>query len=204
MEELRVGLLGFEREAEAVKDAVVLREREVGEMVAEKRFVRKEMEKARALLEWENRVALLESRLKLVADNESQQFFKNETADNDIDGVGGIAGSDEDEDEDDEDEDGDDDALNGGSAISITRLRRSVQDFTLLQRLAKSIGTTQPFIVAQQPRVSRIRSTLLLDVGHSMRQATTNAKLKIGIMAMYVDLDAGREAMEALRESKGC
>ena len=65
MEEVRLGLLGFQREVKGVRGKVLKREKEVAQWLAERKRVRRQIALWRGLLEWEERLGRLEARLML-------------------------------------------------------------------------------------------------------------------------------------------
>ena len=73
IEEVRVGLLGFKRDVEGLKEKVKSRRLEVGNLVDERRRIRKEVQLGRSLLEVDQRLEELEERL-MVASNGATGF----------------------------------------------------------------------------------------------------------------------------------
>ncbi|KAL9056199.1 MAG: hypothetical protein Q9162_003078 [Coniocarpon cinnabarinum] len=149
VEEIRLGVWGVRRDVEAVQKMVAERERAVEGLVRERRGVKREMQKARELLKWEEGISRLEGKL------EKKQL--------------GGEGDDDESDwstsaEEDEDEDSD--------AIDAARLKRRVRDVLHLQRSAERLGHEHPFAKAQWSRLLKVRQTVVLDV----RQALSNAR----------------------------
>ena len=64
VEELRVGVMGVRREVEQARNTLAEREQEVGRALEERKAVSREIETARRLLAWEDRINRLEARLE--------------------------------------------------------------------------------------------------------------------------------------------
>ena len=65
MQEVRAGLMGFQREVEAVRDVLVQKETEIRVLLGERREVRDKMELGRALVDWEDRIHMLQEKLSI-------------------------------------------------------------------------------------------------------------------------------------------
>ena len=76
----------------------------------------------------------------------------------------------------------------------------------VVRQMIEHIGPQHPFLVKQEERLVRIRNTLILDLGTALKDAKAiGAKGKtklLRIVALYGELDEGKVAIEALRESK--
>ncbi|KAH7054222.1 oligomeric golgi complex component, COG2-domain-containing protein [Macrophomina phaseolina] len=185
VEEVRVGLLGMQKAVGEVRGQVAGREQEVRGLLAERERVRRERGVAHALLEVERRVGELEAGL-----------VENGTE------AGSVESSDEDEDEEDEDSEDEDEGDTGGS-ISLARLRRLARQYLGVRQIVRKIGVEHPFLVAQEPRLTKIRNTLLLDLGAALKQAKAagpqgkNRVLKV--MSIYAEMDEGMEAVKVLK-----
>ena len=196
VENVRLGVLGFQRVVEGVKDVVAEREREVRTLLEERRGARKDMLVGRKLLEVDERLGELEARLMIEP---------------------GVNGNAADEDDDDEDDDDDDDDYDNGNGLNdenntpearaanavVGRLRRHAQSYLLLQHLVGQVGPQHPFITAQEPRTMRIRNTLLLDLRAALRQAkkegTSAGTRTLRLVAVYRALGEGEELVNALK-----
>lgn len=186
VEEVRVGLLGFRKEVETVREKVAEREGEVGEALEERREVRRKIMLGRRLVEFESRLRGLEEGLvvgsagKLCAEDDS---------------------SEEEDDDDEEDQ---------GFGVSIGKLSRHAQQWTLIQEIEKSldkvVGETHPFIAAQAPRMMKVRSTLLLDLSTALKQARGAGTDGVGrvmkLMIVYADMGESAEAVKVLKATK--
>ena len=147
VEELRVGVMGVRREVENVQRVVKVKEEDVGRLLTERKGLRAEIEKARGLVRWEEDVSRLEGKLERAQ-------------------AGGAERSEEDwssEADEDEEEEG---------VVELAGLKRRVRDVVALQRTAeKSAGRQHPFVVAQWPRVVRLKNTIVLDVREALKKA---------------------------------
>ena len=139
VEEVRVGLLGFESGVEEVRGRARAEAERVKTGMEGVREVRREMRVGRALLEWEERVSGLEKDLGLRP----------------REGEGGTwtESSDEDEDE----------------VVGRASLRRKVECFSMSKLLAERVGKQHPFLMAEQARAKNVKDRLLLDVDAEIR-----------------------------------
>lgn len=179
VEEVRVGVLGFRREVEGIRDKVRERAGEVKELLDERKEVRSDVGLGRRLLDVSAKLAELEGRLG-VDDAEEYDL--------------------EDEDEDEEDEvDGDDE---DGMGVTVNRLRKHALLFLLCQRAMDRIGQ-HSFLTAQKGRIDKIKSTLMLDLNAALRQAKAKGKDGSGsllkIVSMYRELGETNEALKILK-----
>jgi hypothetical protein len=186
VEEVRVGLLGFRKEVDGLMKVVDQREQEVGGLLEERRDVRSKIELGRRLVDFDARLRELEEDLDI---NPTEK----EANSNGVDDVS---------DSEDEDEDEEDDASYG---VSITKLRRNVVQYRLIQELEKSLGD-HPFVAAQAVRVTKVRSTLLLDLSTALKQAknagSTGAGRMMKVMKIYADMEESAEAVKVLKSLK--
>jgi hypothetical protein len=185
VEEVRVGLLGFRKEIDGLNKVVEEREQEVGELLEERRDVREKIEFGRHLMDYDARLKELEEDLDI------NVTVKEANRDDDV------SDSEEDEDEDDED-----DASYG---VSVAKVGRNVMQYKLIQELEKSIGE-HPFIAAQAARMTKVRSTLLLDLSTALQQAKSAGWSGSGrlmrIMKIYADMEESAEAVKVLKSLK--
>ncbi|KAF4313323.1 putative conserved oligomeric Golgi complex subunit 2 [Botryosphaeria dothidea] len=195
VEEVRVGLLGMRKAVEDVRGHVVGREEEVRGLLAERERVRRGRGVARALLEVERRVGELEAGL-VVGQGGGSPAKKGTDA-------GSVESSDEEEEEEEEEDSDDDDEEDSGSSVSLPRLRRLARQYLGVRQISQKIGTEHPFLVAQEPRLTKVRNTLLLDLGAELKQAKAagprgkNRVLKV--MSIYAEMDEGMEAVKVLK-----
>lgn len=177
---MRVGLLGFGKEVEVLRGRVQEREEEVAGLVRERREVRGRIEVGRRLVEFDERLRECEEGLVGVRE-------------------GGGVESDSSEDED-EDEDGD-----AQFGTPVARLRRNVVQYRLVSDITTGLED-HPFVVAQSPRVAKVRSTLLLDLSTALQQARRAGSAASGrvmqILKIYADMEESGEAVKVLKTLK--
>jgi hypothetical protein len=186
VEEVRVGLLGFRKEVDGLMKVVDQREQEVGSLLEERRDVRSKIQLGRRLVDYDARLRELEEDLDInVADKEANNNVVDDVSDSE-----------------DEDEDEEDDASYG---VSITKLRRNVIQYTLVQELEKNLGA-HPFVAAQAVRVTKVRSTLLLDLSTALKQSksagSTGAGRMMKVMKLYAEMEESAEAVKVLKSLK--
>ena len=188
VEDVRVGLLGFKRGVEDVRGLVRERKVEVEGLLGEKRGVEREIAVGRGLLEVDARLEELEDRLMVTSLGRAANGHDDEVW------------SESEEEEDDEE------GLEFEGGTSTRKLQRLVADYRQVEQLSTSIGKSHPFIAAQEPRMSKVRNTILLDLSTALKQA---AGLKEGgkprlikILSIYRDLSAGEEAIKILKDLK--
>ncbi|OCL02183.1 hypothetical protein AOQ84DRAFT_424177 [Glonium stellatum] len=184
VEEVRVGLLGFKKEIEGVRKSVLGKEEEVQKLVEERINIRKQIAFGRQLLDAESRLSLLEERLMVESAGKS----------------GAAANGDAIELSDSETSDEDDET---GQFMSISKLRKHVHQYLLIRKLSEGIGTDHPFLVSQEPRLIKVRNTLLLDLSTALKQAKgageTGLDRIMKIMGIYRDMDEATEAIKVLK-----
>ncbi|KAF2865843.1 oligomeric golgi complex component, COG2-domain-containing protein [Massariosphaeria phaeospora] len=182
VEEVRVGLLGFRKEVESVRTKVVEREEEVRQAVDERVEIRKKIAVGRALVDYDARLKVLEEQLVI------------ETAGKDA-ADDGVEDSDSEEDSDEEE--------GGPYGVSISRLRKHVLQYRLVQEVEKGLGQ-HPFITAQAPRSMKVRNTLLLDLSTALQQAKSAGAFGydrvMKVMKIYADMDESAEVVKVLKE----
>ncbi|KAF2496930.1 hypothetical protein BU16DRAFT_525995 [Lophium mytilinum] len=189
VEEVRVGLLGFRKEVEAVRKKILEKEAEVADLVDDKVDIRKQIAVGRALLDVEARLSALEERLMVESAGKSGPSTNGEDA-IDID-------SEDTSDEEDEE----------GQSVSIAKLQKHVHQYRLIQKLSERIGSEHPFLAGQEPRVVKVRNTLLLDLSNALKQAkaagSDGVDRVMKIMGVYRDMDEAAEAVTVLKSLKG-
>ncbi|KAK0287330.1 hypothetical protein LTR35_002825 [Friedmanniomyces endolithicus] len=178
VEGVRVGALGFKRELEGIGGWINERLSEVDGLISEKRDVRREIGVGRGVLEVHERIGELEESL-------------------------GIADTDEDAEEDDiDDDDGEvEGAADNTSSPAARRLQRHARQYILLTRMIDRIGSSHPFLQAQQTRMIAIRKTLLLDLAAALRQAKSAQEPDaiLSIVRLFGDLGAEKESVRVLK-----
>lgn len=190
VEDVRVGLLSFKRGVEDVRGKVRERKLEVEGLLGEKKSVSKDIALGRKLLEVDSRLEELEDRLMVASLGRSPNGLEDSWSE------------DEDEDED-EDELAIDGLVNG---TSTRKLQRLVLDYRNIEHLSTTVGLDHPFIAAQQPRLLRLKNTIILDLNtalkHAMSLKEEGRPRLVKIMGIYRDLGAGDEAVKILRGVK--
>ncbi|KAI9654830.1 MAG: hypothetical protein M1821_005824 [Bathelium mastoideum] len=185
VEEVRVGLMGFQREIEAVRKHVVERSKEVDHLVQERAEVRAQVVVGRQLLEFESRTAELEEKLMVASTHKAAtDIYGNNTA------------SDSEDTSDEEDT----------SLMPVAKLRRHSEQYLSIKQLERSIGIEHPFVLAQQSRLMRCRNTMLLDLSTALKQ--TDRRTNYGqqrllkIIGMYREMGEEKEAIKTIKEHK--
>ncbi|KAG6092969.1 hypothetical protein E4U30_004770 [Claviceps sp. LM220 group G6] len=180
--DVKVALLGFRRAVEEVKAKVARKRGEARQLNDELRLVRGHIEEGRKMLELDDRLAMLEKRLALDS----------------LPGGGG--GGDWTSDSSDEDES---DSAVGLVGSSPKRLLQSATQCGEAILLKESLDQDHPLVIKLEERLTRCRSTLLLDLGNALKEARGagaeghNRILKF--LAIYRLLDAQNEAVRFLR-----
>ncbi|KAK1811859.1 hypothetical protein LTR12_013757 [Friedmanniomyces endolithicus] len=177
VEGVRVGALGFKRELEGIRGWIKERLGEVDGLIREKMDVRRDIGLGRGVLEVHERIGELEESL-------------------------GIAETDEDAEEDDFDDDGEvEGAADDTSSPAARRLQWHARQYILLTRMVDRIGSSHPFLQAQQTRMNAIRKTLLLDLAAALRQAklAREPDAILSIVRLFGDLGAEKESVRVLQ-----
>ena len=181
VEGVRVGVLGFVKGVQGVKSGVVGKKEEVAALLGEKKRISNQIVVGRQLVEVHTRVGELEDALAITSS--------------------GLEEDSEDSEEEDEDEDEDGQDISG-----VARLERLVMDYLTAQQMIDHVGREHPFLVKQADRLTKIRGTLLIDLGNALKQAKTagaRGKTKLlRVVALYGDLNEAADAIRILRESK--
>ncbi|KAF3009608.1 hypothetical protein E8E13_006903 [Curvularia kusanoi] len=177
VEGVRVGLLGFRKEVAGLEQLVRGREEEVDALVRQRRETRKKIEVGRRLVEFEERVKACEEGVAV--------------------GEGDGSESSESEEDDDDDED--------GFGTSVARLRSNVVQYRLAKEVVKGLEE-HPFVLAQAHRLSKVRSTILLDLSTALQQAKKAGDAGSGrvmqLMKIYADMEESGEAIKVLKTLK--
>lgn len=187
VEEVRVGMLGFRRDVEGLRNRVLERKVEVGTLIQERASARKEIVTGRKLLEVDQRLEELEARLLVHNVNGPS----NGIGEDDV----GLSLTDSDEDSDEE---------GVGNAMSTGRLQGHVRQYIYIKRLIEWTGTDHPFLRRQEERLLRLRNTLLLDLCTAMKHAKggdEQSKTRmVKIMGIYQEMGEERDALRVLED----
>lgn len=227
VEDVRVSLLGFRRAVEEIKSRVKERGGEVGRLNGELLDVRRHIETGRMMVELDERVAEVESRLALGSDPARDGHSSDDEEDDDTE---------EDEDEEtDEDIDGNDASARRTtrpgstsrthSTASPAKLGHLARAYVAVEDLAEELGRDTPFVRKMDERLMRCRNTILLDLNTALKEtkramkesskgslgdtASAAAKRKKGaaaarilrLMDIYAILDAQSEAVKTLKSA---
>ncbi|CAG8315471.1 unnamed protein product [Penicillium salamii] len=196
VEGVKVGVLSFQRDVKAIRDKVEARRQEVDELLNEKRRLRTTADIGKGLLDYAERVEELEHRL-MIGDKTSKENANSDESDSESDLY-----SEEDEESDDEE------LADGTPPMSLARLERHAQKFVYLTSIASRVGDTHPFLLVQQPRVAKIKSTVLLDLKTALEQATASGKggkrdaRTMAVLRLYDLMGEDVSAVAALKNLK--
>ena len=185
VEEVRLGLLGFRREVGGLKKKATDRREELATLIEQRQEIAKKDRLGRNLLEVDSKLSELEESLKLQANGDQQT---PETLNLDF------SQSEDDSEEEDSDQ-----------TIPLSRLTRRAQRFLQVRRLIDKIGSSHPFLTRQEPRLSKIRQTLLLDLNnalsHSRGAAGEQQEKVLKIVVLYRELGEVGEALKVLKKT---
>ena len=182
VQEVRLGVLSFRREVEGLKAKVRERREEVEKLVEGKKRIREQIAIGRSLLEIDRRVNELEGRLMLVQN-----------------GTKHVNGDDVDSDEDSEDE------MQEGPGVG--KLRRHAQQYVYITKLVEKLGPEYAFLVRMEDRISRLKQTVLLDLGSALKQAMAAGEeakpAVLHVLGTYKMMGMANEALKIVKEFKG-
>ncbi|KAE8355793.1 oligomeric golgi complex component, COG2-domain-containing protein [Aspergillus coremiiformis] len=198
VEQVRVGLLAFQRDVQSIRDKVDARYREVEQLVEEKKRVRKDANVGRALLDYADRVDELERKLMIGDNTPAHQGDSTKDLDTDSDLLDSESEASEDE-----------ELPNGASTtplVSLKRLEHHIQKYVYLTRLSSRIGDDHPFLLGQKPRLSKIRSAVLLDLKTALEQAKNAGEKRdtktLAVLRLYKLMGEDTSAISALKNLK--
>lgn len=211
-----MGLLGFRRDVEGLKNKVQKRRREVEELLDEKIRIGKQIQLGRGLLEVEGRVSELETRLMVkTSDHEDGDQRPRSGSEHELNADTNVSEDDGDGSDDDDDEDETDFHL-GPGVSSISQIKRHAERYMYIQKVVQRLGPQHPFLVRLQDRIIRLRQTVLLDLNNAFKAAAAvqsaaptgginnqdEGRGLIKILAIYRDMGEAEEALKILREKK--
>lgn len=175
-EEVRVGLLGFERDVKSLREKVEGERTRVADLLEEKKRLMREVNVARGLLEFDRRLRDLEVDLGL-KEKVPEEIVSEQDEDEDRDqSEWGPEWDDGVVDLDDEDYEHESDGV-------PVRLKGRVDRFLILRALIERFGKEHPFVAAEQWRIRKVRETVLLDIDAAIR-ANPNVKGKQALMGI--------------------
>lgn len=197
VEGVKVGLLAFQRDVQSIRDKIEVRRREVEALLNEKRRLRSYADIGRDLLDFADRVEELEHRL-MIGDRQSPGD-QTPTEDDDSDSDSDLYASGTEESDDEELED-------GTTPVSLKRLQRHVQKYVFLTSIASRVGEDHPFLVSQQARVTKVKSTVLLDLKTALEQASHAGDRRdartMAVLRLYDLMGEDVSAVAALKNLK--
>ncbi|KAK9471275.1 oligomeric golgi complex component, COG2-domain-containing protein [Dipodascopsis tothii] len=175
VENMKMGLISFQREIEGISNRLQKLVSEIDEAWQKKREIRKQENLARQLLTYNQRLGELE--ILLFIDSQA----------------GGLGAVDLETDED------------FTSLTSLPRLRRVTQVYLYLKHISTRVPADHPFVVAQKARIDKVLATILNDLGNAVRECRTADDKKaelIDVLALYRVLGEGGEATKALAKTR--
>lgn len=152
VEDIRIGLLVFQRDVAGLKVKLDTRRETVQAMLNEKRIVMTEIEKGRLLLDIAGRLEALERQLGLAkaadgvangTSGEDRQEMLSSDSEDDADDAGGVS----------------------------TRTKRRVEQYLIMRLLMGKYDSGHPFLQSQQERVDKAKVTMLTDLDALSKQA---------------------------------
>ncbi|KIW68257.1 hypothetical protein PV04_04214 [Phialophora macrospora] len=164
IEDIRVGLLGFQRDVKGLRDLVEQRREEVAELLKQKKATRQETSVGRALLEVAERLEVLEEKLDIAKPKVTALTTTTQSEEN-----GGQQWSDgwiEETTINESDDEYDSDDTSG----MMLRLKRRTEEFLILKHLMGRHSPQHPFMLAQEGRIRKIQEILLSDLDTAIRR----------------------------------
>ncbi|RMZ87651.1 hypothetical protein DV736_g5111, partial [Chaetothyriales sp. CBS 134916] len=173
VEEVRVGLMGVERELGVLKERVVGERKRMAEVMQLKRDVIREANVGRRLLDAERRLGELELGMGIVNVDKLREEERRAS------GTGGGR-------------------ANKKSAANVVGeeddrpprpLARRVEQWLCIKHLLGNCDPHHPFLVAEQPRLKRVNDTILRDIDTEMR-SRSNAKERQRLQGLRREMEA--------------
>ena len=171
VEEVRFGLLGFQREIEGLRKSIEARKEEMKEAVAHKRDLSGQIALGRRLIEINDRIGDLEQALLIGGTQVNGDHKEDEDFVDDHDNF-----TSDDGDTSDEEQVSATTGATGSTTHVMRRLRRHIEKYQVLRKYILLYAPQHPFIEAQQPRLEKIRSTLRLDLENLQKQQPQESK----------------------------
>lgn len=180
IEEVRLGVLGFKREVEGLRDNIRQKRLAIELVIERQNKIKEQVVLGREMLEVDRRIGQLEERLMLV---------QNGVQD------GGV-----------EDYESDAESEDEVEVIMTGRLRRRAEEYVYVTRLVRKLGPELPFLVGQEERILRLKQTILLDLGNALKQVYAIRSDQRGnvlrILDVYRTMGEQGEALRMLKEAK--
>ncbi|PGH27166.1 hypothetical protein AJ80_01123 [Polytolypa hystricis UAMH7299] len=180
VEEVRVGLLGFQRDVRAIREKYETRAGDVKTLLDEKKELRSNIAVGHDLLDINDCVEELEESLMITGAHKAtttngQEKRNGASLDDDDEDVDVLFESESEESDDEDVTDGSDD---GTPVISLRKLERHVQRHLYAKTVIGRVGETHPFVASLDERISNIRTAILLDLKAALKQAEAEASGK--------------------------
>jgi hypothetical protein len=170
IEEIRVGLLGFQRDVKSVRDRVDERREEVRLLLQKKRALRQETGVGRALLEIAEGLDELEEKMGVARHRQLPSIPDPERADGQETGEWSDDWIETTTMNSSDDEDYDEGNTANGDGRIPPKLKRRTEQFLILKHLAGRHSPQHPFILAQDARLRKIQELLLSDLENAIRR----------------------------------
>jgi len=198
VEEVRVGLLGFQRDATSLSAKVDARRQDIENLLREKKQLRANANLGRMLLDILARIEELELGLLIGDAAQPPTQVAVEESDLDVDLSGSDSGND------------DDISLPSGprpaTMISLRRLEHQIQKYAYIPPVTERLGNSHPFLTSLQPRIEKIKLTLLLDLNTALDQADNAEERRderiLKVLQLYSLIGEEVSAISALRRKK--
>ncbi|ETN36370.1 uncharacterized protein HMPREF1541_08647 [Cyphellophora europaea CBS 101466] len=181
IEDVRVGLLGFERDVKGLRAKVEGERTKISEFVQEKKEVMRELNLGSSLLEIDHRLGELEVDLGLKERFTPAVEQRDDEEDDADDEPWGAEW-------DDEVVDLDEEEYSSEQRDVPIRLKSKVERYLAVKILAQKFDKEHPFLAAEQGRMKKVRETVLLDVDAAIR-AEPNVKGKQAMMRLRANIE---------------
>lgn len=162
IEEIRVGLLGFERDVKSLREKADGERTRVAELVAQKKQTMREVNVGRSLLDIDRRLRDLEVDLGLKEKVQEEVEIERDDEDDKDPTPWGSEWDDDLVELDDEDYEQEQNDI-------PSRLNGRIDRYCMIKALIERFGRDHPFIVTEQGRVKRVMETILLDIDAAIR-----------------------------------
>ncbi|PHH70561.1 hypothetical protein CDD82_7040 [Ophiocordyceps australis] len=181
VQSVRVALLGFRRAVAQVKARVAEKRLEAQSLCSSLATVRADVEKGRTLLEINDRLEALEDSLRVDGPSDALSDWSSVASDEQDDAEA---------------------AVHGLLASSPAKLLHAAHQCNRICSIASTLDDSHPFVVKMQQRLTKCRTTLLLDLGNALKEARGAGPRAQDRVLKYLEiyriLDAQREAIQAL------
>ncbi|ETI24298.1 hypothetical protein G647_03667 [Cladophialophora carrionii CBS 160.54] len=165
IEDIRVGLLSFQRDVKGLRDLVEQRREEVAELLKQKKAIRQETSIGRALLEVAERLDALEEKLNIARPKVSGPVTKAQVEDNGAEQQWSEEWIEETTINESDDEYDSDDTM--GMTV---RLKWRTEEFLILKHLVGRHSPQHPFMLSQEGRIRKMQEILLSDLDMEIRR----------------------------------